>query len=70
MVKDLKSFFLFSLIAILKASKSPNSSASKISLERPKARHFLFHLKVFQAIPAPVASESSLDPSDQMVKPV
>jgi hypothetical protein len=68
-VKDLKSFFLFSLTAILKASRSPNNSALKISLESPKARLFSFYFVVFQAIPAPEAPDSSLDPSDQIIKP-
>jgi hypothetical protein len=69
-VKTLKSFFLFSLTAIFKASKSPKSSASKISFKWPKARLFSSHfLAVFQAIPALEAPDSSLEPSNQMVKP-
>jgi hypothetical protein len=45
-VKTLKSYFFFSLTAILKASKSPNSSALKSSLEWPKAMHLESAFKV------------------------
>jgi hypothetical protein len=46
-VKELKSFLLFSLTAILKALRIRNSSTSKISLEEPNVKHFSFYFAVF-----------------------
>ena len=57
------------LIATSSASRIPYNSASKTSFVFPRGRPLSYYFwSISQAIPAPTAPVSSLDPSDQRIR--